>query len=424
MTKITGGMVVRLLKTSESETMTKKGLKKALASLKQELNKASLKQEFKEALRHLIAKGRVSKVGSRITLVRQRKKRKDLSEIDGTRIVEQTVKASAEKRQRTVAPSDNPDRITRVFLGNLHFEIDEERLRKEIPNMTHLKWLTDRKKGTSCGTAFVELATPEDATVAVATSGKIIMNRALKANFAPARPGDLWPPKKAVSYAGGATQDEEVQRTADKDSVASTETCTRVFLGNLSFKITEEKLCQALPGLKFVKWITDKETQQFYGSAFAEFSTLENAMAAVNRAGSNILGRPLKANFAPARPGDIWPPPEHSASAGGGADVCQKPSEKPSEDCRTLFMGNLSYRITDGALASFFEDCGKIADVRWLTYQDTGNFKGVAYVEFHDSAVADKAIMQNGQLLCGRPVRMDWDASGRATRSGANAEGW
>ena len=127
-----------------------------------------------------------------------------------------------------------------------------------------------------------------------------------------------------------------------------------MFLGNLSFKITEEKLRQSLPGLKFVKWITDKETQQFYGSAFAEFATLDDASAAVATDGSNILGRPLKANFAPARPGDIWPPPANAGGGGGGGGGYSvenhTPSEKPFEDCRTLFK-ELSYRITDEDLA-------------------------------------------------------------------------
>ena len=86
-------------------------------------------------------------------------------------------------------------------------------------------------------------------------------------------------------------------------------------------------------------------------------------------------------------------------------------------------MGNLSYRITDEDLAGFFKDCGEIQAVRWLTHQDTGNFKGQGYAEFWESSAADAAIELNGQLLCGRPVKLDWDAGGRGGRSGGSGGG-
>jgi RNA recognition motif-containing protein len=82
----------------------------------------------------------------------------------------------------------------------------------------------------------------------------------------------------------------------------------------------------------------------------------------------------------------------------------------------SVLLGNLSYRITDEDLAGFFKDCGEIQAVRWLTHQDTGNFKGQGYAEFCESSAADAAIELNGQLLCGRPVKLDWDAGGRGGR--------
>ena len=73
--------------------------------------------------------------------------------------------------------------------------------------------------------------------------------------------------------------------------------------------------------------------------------------------------------------------------------------------------------ITDDDLAGFFAECGEIQAVRWLTHQDTGNFKGQGYVEFWESSTADQAILLNGQLLVGRPVKLDWDAGGRGGRT-------
>jgi len=210
------------------------------------------------------------------------------------------------------------------------------------------------------------------------------------------------------------------------------DTGTRVFLGNLSFKIDEDKLKSVIPGITHIKWITDKETHNFYGTAFVELATTRDATAAVAMAGSNILGRPVKANLAPPRPGDIWPPlvcystPRNDAAdsgAGGGAaggeggsgggGAVRAPSEKPFYECRTLFVGNLPYDVDEAKLAEFFVQCGGLAKVRWLTHKESGDFKGCGYVEFWDTEAASKGIELNGTKLVGRSLRIDWDGGGR-----------
>ena len=62
---------------------------------------------------------------------------------------------------------------------------------------------------------------------------------------------------------------------------------TRLFLGNLPFAVDEASLGDFFPGqVTHIKWITDKETGKFYGSAFCEMDTSESAAAAVAMAGS------------------------------------------------------------------------------------------------------------------------------------------
>lgn len=49
---------------------------------------------------------------------------------------------------------------------------------------------------------------------------------------------------------------------------------TRLFLGNLPFAVDEASLGDFFPGqVTHIKWITDKETGKFYGSAFCEMDT-------------------------------------------------------------------------------------------------------------------------------------------------------
>jgi nucleolin len=215
--------------------------------------------------------------------------------------------------------------------------------------------------------------------------------------------------------------DGKPAKVAAIDSKASLEparsTDTRVFLGNLHFKIDDASLRKAIGGITHVKFITDKETQKFYGSAFIECATSADAKACVALSGTKVMGRPLKANLAPPRPGDVWPPVEgglaYKDKPGFVANI-QEPQPKPFEECRNLFLGNLSYSIDDDSLKAFFSDCGELEKIRWLTHQNSGEFKGCGYVTFWETSAADSAIKLNGQVLLGRPIKIDWDAGGKS----------
>jgi len=154
---------------------------------------------------------------------------------------------------------------------------------------------------------------------------------------------------------------------------------TRLFLGNLPFAVDETSLSEFLPGeVTHIKWITDKETGKFYGSAFCEMDTSASAAEAVAKAGSQLMGRPVKINYAPAREGDIWPPVKKVVSGGGqaGGSGVKSMSEKP-EGCVKLFVGNLSYDIDDDGIIKFFANVdAEVKAVRWLHHQDSGDFKG------------------------------------------------
>ena len=41
-------------------------------------------------------------------------------------------------------------------------------------------------------------------------------------------------------------------------------------------------------------WVTDKETQQFYGTTFITFSDSTSAKAATALSGSDVMGRPVR----------------------------------------------------------------------------------------------------------------------------------
>jgi len=186
---------------------------------------------------------------------------------------------------------------------------------------------------------------------------------------------------------------------------------TRLFLGNLPFAVDETSLGEFLPGeVTHIKWITDKETGKFYGSAFCEMDTSASAADAVAKAGSQLMGRPIKINYAPAREGDVWPPVKKVVSGGGqaGGSGVKAMSEKP-QDCKKLFIGNLSYDIDDDGITKFFANVdAEVKAVRWLHHQESGDFKGCGFVEFWNTEACEKAATLNGKTLLGRNIRIDW----------------
>lgn len=178
-----------------------------------------------------------------------------------------------------------------------------------------------------------------------------------------------------------ATQHKKPTNTKNSVSKDNPQGITRLFLGNLPFAVDEATLEAFLPGLTHIKWITDKETGKFYGSAFCEMDTSKTAAAAVRKTGSQLMNRPVKINYAPARPGDQWPPSEKITKGGssstrpaGGSGMR---SVKPDQCCK-LFLGNLSYEIDDDSLMKFFGNVdAEVKAIRWIHHKETGDFKGV-----------------------------------------------
>lgn len=216
-------------------------------------------------------------------------------------------------------------------------------------------------------------------------------------------------------------EDEDDDDDADKNKPCkgNPQGVTRLFLGNLPFAVDETSLASFLPGkVTHIKWITDKETGRFYGSAFIEMKNSKDAGAAVAKDGQELMNRPIKINFAPAREGDKWPPRDKIITGGksgknttgataGGLGV-KALGDKP-EGCCKLFIGNLSYDIDDEGIFKFFANVdAEVKAVRWLHHRDSGDFKGVGFVEFWNEEACSKAATLNGKNLLGRPIRIDW----------------
>jgi len=57
-----------------------------------------------------------------------------------------------------------------------------------------------------------------------------------------------------------------------------------------------------------------------------------------------------------------------------------------------IYVGNLSYSITDAQLSETFGQFGKVVSAKVITDRDTGRSKGFGFVEMSDGEEALKAI--------------------------------
>jgi cold-inducible RNA-binding protein len=81
-----------------------------------------------------------------------------------------------------------------------------------------------------------------------------------------------------------------------------------------------------------------------------------------------------------------------------------------------VYVGNLSYNTTEGALRTLFAEYGEIESVSLITDRDTGRPKGFAFVEMATEQAARAAITGlNGKSVDDREIRVD-KANPPATR--------
>jgi RNA recognition motif-containing protein len=70
-----------------------------------------------------------------------------------------------------------------------------------------------------------------------------------------------------------------------------------------------------------------------------------------------------------------------------------------------LFVGNLSYDVTEAELRAHFTAIGPLSSLALPTDRDTGKPRGFAFVEFHERSDAEEAIRHlNNQVFKGRPL--------------------
>ena len=88
-----------------------------------------------------------------------------------------------------------------------------------------------------------------------------------------------------------------------------------------------------------------------------------------------------------------------------------------------LYVGNLSYEITNSSLEAMFEPYGRVQSAQVIMDRDTGRSKGFGFVEMSDNNAARAAIEAlNDQENNGRRLAVN-EARPREERSGGGGGG-
>ncbi len=90
---------------------------------------------------------------------------------------------------------------------------------------------------------------------------------------------------------------------------------------------------------------------------------------------------------------------------------------------KNIFVGNLSFGVTEQSVRALFETHGAVGRVNIVTDRDTGQPRGFGFVEMANDGEGEKAIAAvNGTNLDGRTLNVN-EARPRAERSGGGGFG-
>ncbi len=73
-----------------------------------------------------------------------------------------------------------------------------------------------------------------------------------------------------------------------------------------------------------------------------------------------------------------------------------------------IYVGNLSYTLSESELRDAFADFGEVSSVKVLMDRETGRSRGFGFVEMPNQSEGEAAVAQlNGKELDGRALRVN-----------------
>ncbi|OAF98984.1 RNA-binding domain-containing protein [Paraphaeosphaeria sporulosa] len=175
-----------------------------------------------------------------------------------------------------------------------------------------------------------------------------------------------------------------------------------VYVGNLYYEVTADQLKRVFSRfgeIENVRLIYDNRGLS-RGFGYVEFKDEAAAGAACENLDMQVFeGRNLVVQY--------HSPKENSRTRTSTGDIVPNPPSK------TLFIGNMSFEMSDKDLNDLFRDIRNVMDVRVAIDRRTGQPRGFAHADFIDTASATRAkeVLQE-KIIYGRQLRVDFSKSG------------
>ena len=228
----------------------------------------------------------------------------------------------------------------------------------------------------------------------------------------------MWPNRNLSLSANKRKATDDAQPQAKKaklDGDAPDESKT-IFVGRLSWSVDNDRLAQEFAHCGEVESANvqmDRDSGRSRGFGYVRFTTSEAVEKALLMNGQEIDGRAVNIDRSTG--------PDKSQAKDKRAKAFGDQTSPPSS---TLFVGNLSFDVSEDTVWSFFNDYG-VKSVRLPTDRDTGRPKGFGYVEFENVDGAKKAFeATNGADIEGRSIRLDYSQPRDSSGGGRGGRGF
>ncbi|RDX76059.1 gar2, partial [Mucuna pruriens] len=193
---------------------------------------------------------------------------------------------------------------------------------------------------------------------------------------------------------GGGKMPEATELTKNDTTTSQDngDVATKVYVGGIPYYSTEDDIrsyFESCGTIIELDCMTFPETGKFRGIAIISFKTEAAAKRALALDGADMGGLFLKIQ------------PYKATRAGKTSDF----APEILEGYNRIYVGNLSWDITEEELRKFFKNCD-IKSLRFGMDKETGEFRGYAHVDFGDGQSLKTALKLDQNVLSGRPVRI------------------
>ncbi|CAI9778205.1 unnamed protein product [Fraxinus pennsylvanica] len=212
--------------------------------------------------------------------------------------------------------------------------------------------------------------------------------------------------RKANKVENGGIEEQVVaEAVVGDESKQDLEVSNKVYVGGIPYYSTEDDIRSYFEGcgtITEVDCLHFPESGKFRGIAIISFKTEGAAKRALAFDGSDMGGLYLKIQ--------PYKSPRVSEVSNFSPSVV--------EGYNRIYVGNLSWDISEDDLRKLFSDCA-VTSIRFGEDKETGEFKGYAHVDFANSLSLNMALKMDQKIVCERPVRISCAVpkKGDATKS-------